>query len=120
MTLEELREELAEGRLRPAYLLAGSEDLLRDDALAALREAVLEGASADFNLDRLEGEETSAGALRDALRTLPVGAPRRLVWLREPGGRRGGAKALLDALPELVRGLAAGAPSILVDRKAHV
>ena len=35
-----LQAELEQGRVRPAYLLAGDEALLRDDALAALRKAV--------------------------------------------------------------------------------
>src|SRR5690606_37699533 len=61
MTPDELAEELAGGRVRPAYLLAGGEPLLRDDALAALRAAVLAGGPADFNLDRLEGDEATPG-----------------------------------------------------------
>ena len=41
MTLEELRAELEAGKLRPGYLLAGSELLLRDDALRAIRSAAV-------------------------------------------------------------------------------
>ena len=114
MTPDELAAELAKGQLRPAYLLAGSEPLLRDEALAALREAVLSGGSADFNLDRLEGDAATVGQLADALRTLPMMAARRLVWLREPAGGRGGWKALTEALPDLVAGLDARAPAVLV------
>ena len=45
MTPDELHSELGSGALRPAYLIAGEEPLLRDDALAELRGAVLgEGA----------------------------------------------------------------------------
>lgn len=114
MTPDELAEELAGGRVRPAYLLAGGEPLLRDDALAALRAAVLAGGPADFNLDRLEGDEATPGQLADALRTLPMMAPRRLVWLREPAGGRGAWKALAEALPALVRAQPADAPAVLV------
>lgn len=114
MTPDELGDELAGGRIRPAYLLAGDEPLLRDDALAALRAAVLAGGSGDFDLDRLEGDEASPGQLADALRTLPMMAARRLVWLREPAGGRGAWKALTEALPELVRGQPANAPAVLV------
>jgi DNA polymerase-3 subunit delta len=65
--------------VRPAYLVAGEEPLLRDDALAALRGAVLADAAVDFNLDRLDGDSVKPGVLTDAVRTLPVMAPRRLV-----------------------------------------
>ncbi|HSJ95710.1 MAG TPA: hypothetical protein VLC53_01475, partial [Myxococcota bacterium] len=114
MTPDELADELGAGRVRSAYLLAGGEPLLRDDALAALRAAVLAGGPADFDLDRLEGDEATPGQLTDALRTLPMMARRRLVWLREPAGGRGAWKTLAEALPELVRALPADPPAVLV------
>lgn len=116
MTLEELRRELAGGHVRPAYLLGGEEPLLRDDALASIRETVLAGAPVDFNLDRMEGRSTAPAALLDAVGTLPVMAARRLVVLDEPVGLRGGDKALADALPEIVRGLLEQEQTVLVVR----
>lgn len=98
MTPEALREELEAGTLRPGYLLAGSEPLLRDEAFQAIRSAVLDGAADDFNLDRLEAP-VRPPALLDAVRTLPVMGSRRLVVLRDPDAGRGG-KAILEALPE--------------------
>lgn len=85
--------ELAKGEVRPAYLLAGNEPLLRDDVLAAIEANVLAEAPRDFNLDRLEVAGSTPGRLEEALDSLPVMAPRRLVVLRETEGR--GAK--LDA-----------------------
>ena len=99
-------EELRAGRVRGAYLLAGGEALVRDDALAALEQAVLAGAPREFNRDRLDGETASAGELLDAVRTLPVLAARRLVILREPEARW--SAALVEALPDVVRELAEG------------
>lgn len=98
----ELREELLAGRLRPAYLLAGEEPLLRDDALALLRETVLASGPIDFNFQRLGGDATRPAELIDAVRTLPVMAERRLVVLREPTEKRAGARDLLEALADLV------------------
>ena len=43
MMPSQILEELAKGHVRPAYLLAGSEPLLRDDALALLEKGVLGG-----------------------------------------------------------------------------
>lgn len=102
MTPDELAAELGKGKLRPAYLVAGDQALLRDEALSALRQAVLGDGPSDFNFDRLDGAGTTPPALRDAVRMLPVMASRRLVWLREPESGRGGAKALADALAEIV------------------
>ncbi len=90
MTGSELAKEIAGGRIRSAYLLAGGEPLLRDDALAALEDAVLSSAPRDFNLDRLEVAKSTPGRLEEALDNLPVLAKRRLVVLREAEGR--GAK----------------------------
>lgn len=101
MSPGELQGELRAGRLRPAYLLAGGEALFREESLAAIRGAALGEGTAEFDLDRLEGERTSPAALQDALRTLPVLAPHRLVWLREPeAGRR--SSGVTDALAEAV------------------
>lgn len=102
MNLDELRKEIAAETIRPAYLLVGDEPLLRDDALAAIQEAVLAGAPEDFNLDRMSGETATPAGVRDAVGALPMMAKRRLVVLREPEGRRGSAKALTDGLAELV------------------
>lgn len=113
MTPDELVAELGEGRVRGAYLVGGSEPLLRDEAIAALERGVLGDQLSDFNLDRFDGDATTTGALRDALRMLPVFAQRRLVLLREPSGGRGSWKAICEALPALVREQAES-PCVLV------
>jgi len=110
----ELEAELAEGRVRPAYLLAGPEPLLRDDAREALVAAVLGDADRVFNLDRLEGASATAGALEDAVRALPTFAPRRLVLLREPEGGRRKADALLETLARVVGELPDPPETVLV------
>ena len=112
LSVQALRDEIAGGRLRPAYLLGGSEALLRDDALALLREASLEPAASDFNFDRLDGESAKPADLIDAVHSLPVMATRRLVWLREPEGKRG--KGLGDTLADLLPALAEREDVVLV------
>lgn len=115
MKLADLYKELKKATVRPAYLLAGAEPLLRDDALAAIRAAVLGGTADDWNLDRLPGEKTTPGALQDAVRALPVMAERRLVILTEPERRRGAAAtALTDAIGDVVRALADQQETVLV------
>jgi DNA polymerase-3 subunit delta len=114
VTPEALQAELAKGRVRPAYLLAGEEALLRDRSLAAIQQAVFDGPANDFDLERLDGERTGPGQLLDALRVLPVLAARRLVVLREPEARRGRSEALAAALAAALPELAAQAQTVLV------
>lgn len=114
MKPSDLVNELAGGRIRPAYLLAGSEPLLRDDSMAAIRAAVLEGHAEDFNLDRLEGDATSAQVLENAVRTLPVLSSHRLVILVEPERGRAKARELLDRLAEVVPDLGHPPETVLV------
>lgn len=124
MTPAELAGELDGGTLRPAYLLVGEEPLLRDDAREAVVASALGDAVRDFDLDRLEGEGCGPGALLDAVRTLPVLAPRRVVWLRDPEPRRG-AGALQEALVTAVEELRSRDDVVLVvsagraDRRAR-
>jgi DNA polymerase-3 subunit delta len=87
VSIDAIRKELASGRVRPAYLLAGAEPLLRDDALDAIEEVVLAEGPRDFNLDRLEVGPATPGRLEEALAGLPVMAAHRLVVLRESEGR---------------------------------
>jgi len=120
VTLEELRAELAAGTLRPAYLIAGEEALQRDEALAALRAHVLAGAPVEFNHDRLDGVATTRAELIDALRTLPVMAPRRLVELREPEAPRAMGRGLSEALASVVEEQQRGSASVLVVLAAKI
>jgi len=104
--LEDLRKELKKGEVRPAYLVAGEEPLLRDECLAAIEDVVLATGPRDFNYDRYGGGQIDAASLGDALRALPVMSERRLVVLRDPEARKSAATtALLDALPDLLKTL---------------
>jgi DNA polymerase-3 subunit delta len=114
LQLDALAKELKKGTIRPAYLLAGEEALHRDDALDALKAAVLDGAADDFNYDRLDGSRTTPQTLLESVERLPVMAQRRLVLLSEPEGRRSGAKALVEALPDVVKSLREGDGTVLV------
>lgn len=100
MTPADLRAELEGGRVRPAYLLLGSEPLLREDAQRAIFAAALPPDADEFSSDRLDGERTEPGELEDALRMLSVFGGRRVVLLREPEARRRGG--LVEALATLV------------------
>lgn len=115
MNVGEIQRELAERRIRPAYLLAGAEPLLRDDALDAIEAAVIGDGPRDFNLERLEVGKVAPGRLEEALDSLPIMAERRLVVLREPEGRGGKLDAAWGSVIEswLAR-IDDASPSVLV------
>jgi DNA polymerase-3 subunit delta len=114
MTLADLRAELEAGRVRSSYLVVGAEPLLRDDALEAIRMAALADGPADFDYERLDGETVAGAALLDAVGTLPVLAPRRLVVLREPESPRAKLRGLTDALGEVLVALKDSRDTVLV------
>ncbi len=114
MTLDDLRAELEAGRVRCSYLVVGAEPLLRDDALEAIRTAVLADSPSDFDYERLDEGMVTRAALLDAVRTLPVLAPRRLVVLREPEAARAKARGLTDALAEALVAVEDGRDTVLV------
>jgi DNA polymerase-3 subunit delta len=114
VTPAELKRELASGRLRPAYLLAGTEALLRDDASRAITEVVLAEGPREFNFDRIDGATCSETELLDAVRLLPVLAERRLVVLREPEGRGRGSKSLAEGVATAVEEIRNSSSTVLV------
>src|SRR5829696_7414480 len=65
----------------PLYLIIGEEDLLRDNAVAALKAAVLEDG-ADVNYDLFYGDEASGGDIVTCASEIPVFAERRLVIVK--------------------------------------
>ena len=93
MKVSQVIDELAKGTFRPAYLVAGAEPLLRDEAVAAIESAVLGDGPRDFNLDRLEVGQVPPGRVEEALGSLPLMASHRLVVLRGAEGRGGRLEA---------------------------
>jgi len=73
--------ELRRGEIAPIYCLYGKERFLLGRVLDALRAAVLEPATKDFNHDVLDAK-AGAPAIVAAARTLPMMAKRRLVVVR--------------------------------------
>ena len=97
LAYSQLDKHLASGKLAAAYVLSGDQDLFRELALEEIRKTALGGSSADFNLERFDGEKTTAEALVMAANTLP------LLGLTESGDRRvlvvKRAKRLVEGAP---------------------
>jgi DNA polymerase-3 subunit delta len=94
----------------------GSEPLLRDQGLAAIRQAVLSGSSDDFNLDRLDGDRLSPGRLLESVQTLPLMAEHRLVIVKDPQliAHKDSREALFDALLQTLTGLVEQTETVMV------
>jgi DNA polymerase III subunit delta len=75
-------ELLRAGNVPPACLILGSERLLVERAIDALKSAVLGDDVMGFNSDVFQGAGLSAQTLINAARTMPMMAKRRLVLVR--------------------------------------
>ncbi len=75
-------ESAKRGQLLPVYLVTGEERFLRDQVVAAIREAALAGGIAGFNEDKFTAGETHADKVVSAARTVPMMSPRRFVLVR--------------------------------------
>ena len=103
--LHELKRQLAAGDLAPLYFVVGEEAPLRDDAVAAIRAAVLGPDDANvgaFNSDVVYGDETEAAEILTLCGNLPMFATRRLVYrqvCRHGSADLGSAPLLAGSLP---------------------
>ena len=82
MTPAQACAQAKKGALGPVYLVVGEERLLRDEVIAALREASLGNGIAAFNEDKFTAGEAGADKILGAARTVPMMAPRRFVLVR--------------------------------------
>lgn len=93
--------------IAPVYILYGDEDVLKQEAVRALTDAVL-GKNSDFNLETRFAGDLSPEGFNDLVNTLPMFAERRLVVIRgmdQLGKRKSGLR------DQLVGYLSAPSPS---------
>jgi len=96
-----LQQQLSEGKILPVYVLTGSEELMKREALQALEKAVLEDRPRAFNETRFRWKETSAEEVIAVCSTLSMMGGRRLVVVKDVDGLRGDpATALANYLED--------------------
>lgn len=95
----ELNRAVAENRIPTLLFLYGEETFLLDRALEKIRDALVPPEARDFNLSVFDGRSIRAVSILDTARTLPVFAPRRMVWVRD--AQHLAAAELEDLLPYL-------------------
>ncbi len=81
-TTKEVAERAAQGSFEPVYVLVGTETLLIERVLVALRRAIDEDGVPGFNLELFDGRSLDASKVISAAQTLPMMADRRLVIVR--------------------------------------
>jgi DNA polymerase-3 subunit delta len=82
ITPAQLKTRLASGTVDLFYLLIGEEDLLRDRALLAVKDAILGEGGDDFSCDVFYGDEVDGSLIVACASEVVVFAPRRLVVVK--------------------------------------
>ncbi len=96
MTYDQLGDRLAGGRLGGSFFLKTDDPFLRDEAIALLTQAHLEGGSHDFDLDQLSGSEVDAATLAAVLGTPPMLSKYRAVIIRDAQGLTPTARSVVE------------------------
>jgi DNA polymerase-3 subunit delta len=82
-TLNALYRDLKRDALSPAYYFHGPEDVLKDDAVTAILDRVLDPSLREFNLDQLSATQLAPEQFGDLCLALPVLAERRVLLIRD-------------------------------------
>ncbi len=82
-TTGEFNLSLKNQKIYPLYFLFGDESFLLDEAVESLTKILLSENLKDFNFSSFYATDVEVQNLRDAIETLPVMAPRRVVILKE-------------------------------------
>jgi DNA polymerase-3 subunit delta len=90
-TLPQLEQQLARGELRPVYLIAGSEDLLRIEASDAVRRRACELGYGEREVFDIE-PKFDWSVVEASMKTMSLFSPRRVIELRLPTGKPGTAR----------------------------
>jgi DNA polymerase III subunit delta len=82
-SLDALLRSLKKGDLAPVYYFYGAEDVLKDEAVRAILELVLDPGMREFNFDQRTAGQLDPEEVYSLCNTLPMLADRRVVLLRE-------------------------------------
>jgi DNA polymerase-3 subunit delta len=94
--LKALSIAIKEKRFEPVYLFFGDDEYRKAEALRQLIDAAIDPSTRDFNLEIRRGTEVNAEAIGSLLAMPPMMADRRAVVIRDIGGMKKDAKAMLD------------------------
>lgn len=83
MYYREALDEIKAGKFRPVYLVYGGEDFLKEELFHALRAALVQPETADFNYHVLDPSPDQVGQALALAMTQPFFAERRLVVVKD-------------------------------------
>lgn len=89
-----------DGWVRMIITITGANDLRRKQELDGLVSAFA-AEHGDMAIERLDGEDTSAARMREAIASLPFLSTKKMVVLREPGKQKAFAEHIADVLKEV-------------------
>ncbi len=101
--MEALFRSLHKGDLAPVYYFFGPEDVLKDEAVRAIVDKVLDPTLRDFNFDQRSAAQLDAEEVHALCNTLPMLADRRVVLLRDIEGWKRKTKGRTEFLRYLER-----------------
>jgi DNA polymerase-3 subunit delta len=123
LSFESFSKQVKAGQIPPATYLYGEEDVLKDEAVRAVLDRVVDPGLREFNHDVRSAAQLDPDAVEALCTTLPMMADRRLVVIRdvEAWNKKARAKAavmryLERPAPETVLILVQGAPRREDDR----
>jgi DNA polymerase-3 subunit delta len=103
ITPDRLTAALAKGSPAPVWYLHGSEMILKDEAVHALIDGILDPSLRDFNLDLHSAQQLAPEQLGEVCSTLPMMAERRVVILRDVEAWKRKSKAKQAAVDYLTK-----------------
>jgi DNA polymerase-3 subunit delta len=123
-TLDGLFRALQKGSLAPVYYLYGPEDILKEEAIAAILDRTLDPSLRDFNLDQRSAGQLDPETMMSWCTTLPMLAERRVVvlrdiegWKRRPKTRAAFLSYLERPVPETIVILVQGSGEVMEDKE---
>jgi len=79
LTLQNLEGKLSNNQVSPLYFIIGPEIFLIRESLQRIKSSVLSGEFMDFNCEFFRVGEGEADRVREAVETLPVLSPKRMI-----------------------------------------
>jgi DNA polymerase-3 subunit delta len=102
-TIDALLRSVRRGDVAPAYYFHGSEDVLKEEAVRAVVDRVLDPGLRDFNLDQRSAAQADPEEVYSLCRTPAMMADRRVVILRDVEAWKRKTKARTVALDYLAK-----------------
>jgi DNA polymerase-3 subunit delta len=86
MKVQDFHFNLERGNILPLYYFYGPEKGLLNEALSRIEEKILNPTTREFNREIVDAEEEEWQTISDKIHTMPLGASRRLVIIRQAEG----------------------------------